>query len=132
MKECKLTTIKEFGDSRGKLAIIDSTNVLNFKPKRMFYIYNVPEGEVRGEHANIDSNFIMVALSGSVEVEVDNGKTKESFVLDRPNKTLFIPNGTWKTMKNFKNNAVLLVIADTDYNKEEYITDYNLFRKYAQ
>ena len=132
MKSCKIIDIPNFGDERGYMSVLDDNQALPFRPKRLFYSYGVPADQVRGKHANIKSNFLMVAVSGSVKVLVDDGKKQESFVLNDPTKGLFIKKGTWKEMSNFSKDAVLLVIADTNYDKSEYITDYDEFKKAAK
>lgn len=129
MKECKLINLPNFGDQRGKMTVLETDKALPFSPKRAFFIYDVPKNQVRGEHANMKTKLIMVAINGSVDVVVSNGSEQETFVLNDPTKGLFLDSNTWKTMKNFSKNAILLIIADTKYDKAEYITDYAKFKE---
>ncbi len=146
MKGYKVIKIPTFANGSGCLSVLeqekDITPVFEgsaelkqaaggFDLKRVFYIYNVREGEVRGEHANRDSRFIMFAAAGSCEVLIDNGAERESVVLGAPDKALFIDRMTWKEMRNFSKDCVLVVLADTPYNEAEYIRDYGEFVKEA-
>ncbi len=117
-------------DDRGSLVVVEKGKHLPFLPKRFFYIYNVKDGKSRGNHANINSKFIMIPMKGQVDVLVDNGKTKKEFHLDDPHKGLYIPNLTWKSMYNFSDDCVLLVVANTVYDGSEYIKQYDDFIKY--
>ena len=130
MKKTKLIDFQYHGDDRGSLVIVEENKNIPFQPKRLFYIYDVKDDKVRGNHANIDSEFVMVAVKGSVVINVDDGKKKSIFKLDDPKKGLYVPKLTWKTMYDFSSDAVLLVIASTLYNKDEYINDYDEFIKY--
>lgn len=129
MKECKLINLPNFGDQRGKMTVLEANVALPFLPKRAFFVYDVPKDQVRGEHANIKTKFVMVAIKGSVDIVVSNGLEQETFTLDSPTKGLFLDSNTWKTMKNFSENAILLIIANTKYDKTEYITDFTEFKE---
>lgn len=120
------------GDDRGSLVIVESNKIIPFDIKRLFYIYDVKDDKSRGNHANIDSEFVMVALKGNVTVMVDNGFEKVEYVLDNPKKGIYLPKLTWKSMYNFSEDAILLVVANTLYNKDEYINDYEQFEKYVK
>ena len=128
-KKVKEIEFQSHIDERGNLIIIEESKNLPFTPRRMFYISNVKDDKTRGNHANIDSEFVMIALQGEVTVCIDDGKVKNEYILNNQAKGLYIPNMTWKTMYNFSSDAILLVIANTLYNKEEYINDYNEFLK---
>lgn len=117
------------GDDRGALVVIEGEKNIPFNIKRLFYIYGVNDNKSRGNHANIDSEFVMVALNGSVNVHVDDGYKKYDYTLNDPKKGLYLSKLTWKCMDNFSKDAILLVIANTHYNKEEYINDYDEFIK---
>lgn len=128
MKECRIIKIPNFGDERGKMSVLEADEALPFSPKRVFYIYDVPANQIRGQHANTKTKFVMVAIKGSVKVTVSNGQEEESFILDNPSKGLFLDSNTWKTMSDFSNDSALLVIASAKYDKEEYITDFEMFK----
>ncbi len=131
-KSTKIINFQLNEDDRGSLVVMESMKQIPFDIKRIFYTYGVKDDKSRANHANIDSEFVMVAVCGSVTVLVDDGKKKEEFVLDDPSKGLYIPNLTWKKMYNFKDNAVVMVIANTLYNKDEYINNYDDFIKYVR
>ena len=126
----RIVRIKTNADNRGALSVIENnTKELPFAVQRMFYIYNVKGEESRGNHANRKSNFLMIALNGRVEVEIDDGTRKTSYVLDRPNIGLRASKMTWKVMRNFSEDCVLAILADEKYDPDEYITDYDEFKK---
>lgn len=129
MKECKIINLPNFDDHRGKMSVLEAEQALPFRPQRVFFIYDVPPDQIRGEHANLKTKFVIVAISGSIKITVSNGKEEESFILDSPTKGLFLDSNTWKTMNNFSKNAILLIIADTRYDKNEYITNFEVFKK---
>lgn len=132
MKRCiKEIDLQFNGDDRGNLVVIEGSEHIPFDIKRMFYIYGVNDNKSRGNHANIDSEFVMVALSGSVKVSIDDGKEKYECILNNPKKGLYLPKLTWKSMSEFSDNAILLVISNTHYNKEEYINNYDEFIDYV-
>lgn len=131
-KEIKLIDFQAHIDDRGSLVVIEELKSIPFSPKRIFYTFNVNDDKTRGNHANINSEFVMVAVKGSVKIDIDDGKKKYSYVLDDPTKGLYIPNLTWKTMSEFSKDAVLMVIANTLYDKSEYINDYDEFIKYLK
>lgn len=119
----KLINFNEFGDESGKLVAIENRKNIPFDIKRTFYIYGIKEGIVRGQHANKISRFVLICLSGSCEVKVYDmeEKIEENFVLDSPKKGLYLDRMIWKDMYNFSKDCVLLVLADSEYIKDEYI-----------
>ena len=121
--------LSKFGDERGFLIPIEQGNNINFDIKRIFYIYNTSPNALRGAHANKFSEFLIIAVSGSCKVLVDDGIKKEVINLDKPNMALYLNKMVWKEMYDFSNDAVLLVISNKKYNKDEYIRDYNSFKK---
>ena len=129
MKECKIINLPNFGDARGKMTVLEAGATLPFHPQRAFFIYDVPANQTRGEHANLKTKFVIIAVKGSVEILVSNGRDEECFTLNNPTKGLFIDSKTWKTMKNFSQDAVLLIIANTKYDQNEYIRNYEEFKK---
>ena len=124
----KVYTLKDFGDERGSLIVIEKDNNVDFEVKRVFYIYGGGDSNIRrGIHANKDSEFLMVVISGSCKVLVDDGLTKEIIELNHPNQALWLDKMVWKEMYDFSKNAVLLVISNQKYNENEYIRDYDEF-----
>ena len=127
MKSYKMINLPSFEDTRGKMTVAEASQALPFTPRRLFFIYDTPADQKRGEHANTKTQFVLIAAKGSVTVDVDDGSRKDSFVLNDPTKGLYLSASTWKVMHSFSPDALLLVVADTKYDKNEYITDYGKF-----
>jgi dTDP-4-dehydrorhamnose 3,5-epimerase-like enzyme len=119
-------------DKRGNLTFIESGNHIPFKIKRVYWIYDVPGGAVRGGHAFKEQKELIVSLSGSFDVVVDDGKEKQVFQLNRSYYGLYIPAGVWRHMENFSTNSLAFVLASTNYDETDYIRDYNYFKTYGQ
>ena len=125
----KLIDIPEYKDSRGGLSFIEN-DVLPFKMKRVFYLYDVPKDSFRGRHAHIEHLTFLVALNGSFEVTlIDTDLNKLIIKLDNPNKGLFIPNMVWHELNNFSKGAVCLVIASDVHKEDDYIREFKEFIK---
>lgn len=122
-----LFELKPFSDEDGFLTVIEEEKQIPFKIKRIFYEYGVKETSLRGKHANKNSQFCLIAVSGSCDVIVDDGKSKTTYKLDNPNKVIYLDKMVWKTMTNFSDNCVLLVLSDCLYDKNEYIRDYDKY-----
>lgn len=116
-------------DPRGSLTFIENSRHIPFDVKRVFFIYDIPSGASRAAHANIELKEFLIALSGSFDVTVDDGKEKRRFRLDRPNIGLYVPNMLWRELDNFSSNSVCLVLASEFYNPEDYHHDYHAFMK---
>ena len=123
----KLIDMKVFGDERGHLISFEKNNNCPFDVKRTFYIFDTVPGIVRGAHANKNSEFVLIAISGSCKIKVDDGKTQEIVELNTPHKALYLDKMLWKEMYDFSYNAILLVLTNTVYDEKEYIRDYNEF-----
>jgi len=123
----KLIDIPKVHDERGFLAVIEK-EAIPFAMKRVYYLYDVPTDSSRGGHAHKQQQSVIIALSGSFEVIVDDGKTKKRIMLNKPNQGLYIPTHIWREIENFSSGSVCLVLASTDYDEGEYIRDYDLFR----
>ena len=131
-KDIRVIKFQSNEDDRGSLVVIEDTKEIPFDPKRIFYSYGVSGDKSRANHANINSEFVMVAVVGSVTVDVFDGYEKTTYVLDDPKEGLYIPNLTWKSMYNFSPDAVIMVIASTLYDRNEYINDYDEFVGYVK
>lgn len=123
----KIINLPKIEDSRGNLTFIEGDNHIPFEIQRAFWIYDVPGGETRGGHAYKNSEEFIIALSGSFDVILDNGKNKISYQLNRSYYGLYVPAGTWRHMENFSTNALALVLSSTLYYKNDYIRDYSDF-----
>jgi dTDP-4-dehydrorhamnose 3,5-epimerase-like enzyme len=118
------------GDASGNLVVIEGKKEIPFDIKRIFYIYGADPSAVRGQHANRNSEFVLININGSSKVRVKDGKgNEEVFILDRPYIGLYIPKMLWKDMYNFSHDAILLVLASEYYDAGEYIRNYEDFEK---
>lgn len=114
-------------DRRGNLTFIEGEKHIPFEIKRTYWIYDVPGGEMRGGHAFKTQQEFIVALSGSFDVVIDNGTSKEVFHLNRSYFGLYVPAGMWRQMVNFSTNSLAMVLASTAYDSNDYIRDYSQF-----
>ena len=113
-------------DGRGNLSVIEK-NILPYKVERIYYLYDVPSDSTRGGHAHIQLQQSLIALSGSFDVVVDDGKNRTILTLNKPNKALYIPKGIWRELENLSSGAVCLAIVSDIYKEEDYIRDYQDF-----
>ena len=128
----KIINLPKIEDPRGNLTFIEEENHIPFKIKRVYWIYDVPGGQVRGGHAFKEQQELIVALSGSFDVVIDDCKQKQTFSLNRSYYGLYIPNGLWREMKNFSTNSLALVLSSTLYNVDDYIHEYKNFLKWLE
>lgn len=129
MELCRLLDFKDLGDERGKLVVIEGEHDIPFEIKRVFYIYGSDPDVVRGKHANKQSEFVLVNVSGKSKIRVTDGVSEYIVELNKPMQGIYIPKMIWKDMYDFSPDSVLLVLTNTHYNKEEYIRDYNEYLK---
>lgn len=127
LNDCKIIELPKINDPRGNLSIIEEFKQIPFKIKRTYWIYDVPGGEHRGGHAYKENCEFIVALSGSFDVVLDNGKEKKTFSLNRSYYGLYVPKGLWREMDNFSTNSLALVLSSTEYDVNDYIRDYEQF-----
>lgn len=125
----KILEFGDMGDERGKLVVVEGAMDIPFEIKRVFYIYGSDSSVIRGQHANRDSEFVLINVSGSSKVRVDNGFEEEIIELNRPRMGLYLPTMVWKDMYDFSEDSVLLVLANTHYDGNEYIRDYDEYLK---
>ncbi|TLD82035.1 WxcM-like domain-containing protein [Helicobacter sp. MIT 05-5293] len=123
----KLINFDFFNDKDSVLVALQKDANCPFEIKRVFYIFDVPQNGIRGNHANRDSAFLLVALNGSCKIKVDDATTQETFTLNNPRQGLYLGKMLWKQMYDFSKDCVLLVLSDCYYNKQEYINDYDEF-----
>ena len=128
MTEPKIIQLPKIMDPRGNLSFFETEKHIPFNIKRTYWIYDVPGGEKRGGHAYKQTEEFVVALSGSFDVILDNGKSRETFSLNRSYYGLYIPKMFWREMCNFSTNSLALIVASTDYDENDYIRDYELFK----
>jgi len=130
MKSAHLINLPKIVDPRGNLTFIESAVHIPFEIKRVYWIYDVPGGETRGGHAFKEQEELIISLSGSFDVIIDNGLTKEKFSLNRSYYGLYIPAGTWRHMENFSTNSLAMVLASTQFDKNDYIRKYDEFKNH--
>lgn len=131
MHNSDLVRVFEFpqrGDDRGHLVIVEGDKDIPFAIKRAFYIYGSEPGVVRGQHANRQSEFVLINVAGKSKVRVKDGEGDEViYCLDRPHTGIYLPKMIWKEMYDFSPDSVLLALASTHYDPDEYIRDYGQF-----
>ena len=125
--KANLIDLPKILDQRGNLSFIEEENHVPFTIKRTYWIYDVPGGETRGGHAFIEQQELIVALSGSFDIVVDNGFRKDTFSLNRSYSGLYVPAGMWRQMENFSTNSLALVLCSTFFDENDYIRDYQTF-----
>ncbi len=128
----QLVELPKFLDKRGNLSFIEEFKHVPFKIMRSYWIYDVPGGEERGAHAYKDNQEFIVSLSGSFDVSLDNGIEKLTFSLNRSYYGLYVPSGWWRTMDNFSTNSFALIMASVPYDADDYIRDYEEFKKWKK
>lgn len=127
--EARIIDLPKILDRRGNLSIIEEENHIPFKIKRTYWIYDVPGGEKRGGYAYRENQEFIVALSGSFDVLLDDGKEQNIFHLNRSYYGLYVPKGFWRKMENFSTNSLALILSSTPFNADDYIYDYEQFKK---
>ncbi len=131
INDCKIIELPKFLDDRGNLSFAENFSQVPFEIKRTYWLYDVPGGITRGGHAEKDNEELVIAISGSFEICVDDGKVSKTFTLNRSYYGLYIPKGLWREIKNFSSNSVALEFGSIAYDEQDYIRDYNEFLKYA-
>lgn len=124
----QLINLPKILDKRGNLSIIEEEKNIPFSIARVFWIYDVPGGEERGGHAYRENQELIVALSGSFDVVLNDGATEKIFSLNRSYNGLYVPKMLWRKMENFSTNSLALVLSSTSYNEHDYIRDYEEFK----
>lgn len=129
INDCQLFELPRFNDPRGNLSYVEQLNHIPFVIKRTYWLYDVPGGESRGGHAYKDNQEFIVALSGSFDVVLDDGKEKRTFTLNRSYYGLYVPKGLWREMENFSTNSFAMILSSTDFDANDYIRNYDEFLK---
>ena len=126
MNKIKFIKIPKIEDKRGNLSVIEK-EIVPFEIKRVYYLYDIPAGAERGGHAHKKLQQFLVALSGSFDVTVTDGITKQRITLSKPYEGLLIENGVWRELDNFSSGSVCLVVASDVFDEEDYIRDFDEF-----
>ncbi|MCD0466207.1 FdtA/QdtA family cupin domain-containing protein [Flavobacterium sp. ENC] len=125
--DIQLIEIPKIQDRRGNLSVIEG-DTIPFASKRVYYLYDVPSGSKRGGHAHKNQKAFLIALSGSFDVVLKDGKSSQIVTLNKPNLGLLIVEGIWRELQNFSSGAVCLVLASDEFDEEDYIREYKNFK----
>lgn len=125
----QLLQFAELGDDRGNLVVVEGNIDIPFEIKRVFYIYDSDSDVIRGKHANRKTEFVLINISGTSKVKIDDGNETTIVELNRPRIGLYLSKNLWKEMFDFSENSLLLVLASEHYDDTEYIRDYDEFLK---
>lgn len=130
--DCSIIELSKIENRAGNITPVTNRENVPFDINRIFYIYDIPGGKDRGAHAHKECHQFLVAASGSFEVELDDGKTKRTVMLNRPYYGLHIPPGVWAAEKSFSSGAICLVLASHKYDEADYIRNYDEYIAYAK
>ncbi|MFW5757430.1 MAG: sugar 3,4-ketoisomerase [Bacteroidota bacterium] len=130
--QTQLIDLPKITDPRGNLTFIEQEEHVPFQIKRVYWIYDVPGGQIRGGHAFKEQEELVVALSGSFDVVVNDGQEEKRYHLNRSYNGLYIPNMLWRHMDNFSTNSVALVLSSTFFHEDDYIRDFELYQKMSR
>ncbi len=128
IQNCKVIDIPKITSERGSLSFLESDKLIPFDIKRVYFTYDIPSGAERGGHAHIHQHEIVVAVSGSFEVLIDDGISKKKIFLNSPDKGLHIVSGIWRELYDFSTGSVVLVMNSGIYEESDYIRDYKSFK----
>lgn len=118
------------GDERGQLIALEEFKDIPFRIKRVYYMYDTEKGIIRGKHAHKNLQQILVCIHGNCKVRLDNGREKKTILLEKPYEGLYVASNIWREMYDFSSDAVLMVLASELYDENDYIRDYDKFRRY--
>lgn len=127
--QVQLIKLPKILDTRGNLTFIESNVHIPFKIKRTYWIYDVPGGEIRGSHAFKKSQELIIALSGSFDIVLNDGKQESKYTLNRSYEGLYVPNLIWKSMENFSTNSLALVVSNIVYDEADYLRNFDEFKQ---
>jgi oxalate decarboxylase/phosphoglucose isomerase-like protein (cupin superfamily) len=125
----KLIDLPKILDKRGNLSFFENNSQIPFEIKRTYWIYDVPGGEIRGSHAFKEQQEFIIALSGSFDVVLNDGRQETIISLNRSYYGLYIPNLYWRKIENFSTNSLALIVSDKGFSNEDYIRDFEEFKR---
>ena len=131
-KHYSLITLPKMFDPRGNLTVAENMKQVPFDVRRVYWTYDVPSGESRGGHAHRQCRELIIAISGSFTVTIDNGQEKLSFHLNHPWQGLLVETGVWRTLDDFSSGAVCLVLASDPFEEADYIREYDEYLEYMK
>ncbi len=127
LQDCRIIELPRMTDPRGNLTFIEAGNLLPFEIKRVYYLSDLPGGATRAGHGHKTLKQLMIAVSGSFDVELDDGRAKKKFHLNRSHRGLYIPPMVWRDIDNFSSGSVCLVLASELFDESDYYRDYEMF-----
>jgi oxalate decarboxylase/phosphoglucose isomerase-like protein (cupin superfamily) len=130
MNNFKLIDLPKILDERGNLSFVEFPKHIPFELKRVYWIYDVPGGEKRGGHAYKKLHEVIIAISGSFDITLDNGSEVQKISLNRSYQGVYVPNNMWRSLDNFSTNSLCLILASDSFCESDYIRDYMEFKKY--
>ena len=128
LDKVQVVNLPKIADPRGNLSFFENNKQIPFEIKRVYWIYDVPGGEVRGSHAFKKSHEFIIALSGSFDVVLHDGNKEKKYSLNRSYNGLYIPSFIWRRIENFSTNSLALIVSDTKYDENDYITNFDEFK----
>ena len=132
INDCRIIELPKFLDARGNLSFAENYKQVPFEIKRTYWLYDVPGGIARGGHAEINNEELIISMSGSFEILVDDGTKQKTFTLNRSYYGLYIPKGLWREIKEFSTNALALEFGSISYDVNDYIRNYDAFLAYSK
>jgi WxcM-like, C-terminal len=129
LEDEKIINLPKILDPRGNLSFLEENNHIPFKIERTYWIYDVPGGEIRGSHAYKENCEFIIALSGSFDIILNDGREEKKYSLNRSYFGLYVPQMLWRRLENFSTNSLALIVASTSYNEDDYIRDFKSFVK---
>ena len=128
MDSAQIINLPKILDPRGNLSFFENSKQIPFDIKRTYWIYDVPGGEMRGSHAFKESHEFIVALSGSFDIVLNDGKNEVKYSLNRSYYGLYVPNLLWRSIENFSTNSLALIVSSIAYDGTDYIRDFDEFK----
>lgn len=129
LEDCRIIELPKIHEPRGNLSFVESNNHIPFAIERVYYVYDVPGGSDRGGHAHKGLHQLIIAMSGSFDITLDDGKGKKKFHLARSYYGLYVCPMIWREMDNFSSGSVLMVLASNKYSEDDYYRNYEDFIK---
>ena len=127
VNDCHIITLDKHHHVKGNISVVENYSTIPFDIKRVYYLYDIPGGESRGGHAHKALYQLIIAVSGSFSVILDDGKERRTFSLNRPYHALYVVPGIWRELDDFSSGSVCLVLASDLYSETDYMRDYNEF-----
>ena len=132
ISQCQLIALPKIQDGRGCLSFVEQGSQIPFEPSRFFYLYEMPEGSVRGGHAHKQCHQFIIGMAGAFDLEIDDGKNKQTIHLSDPATGMHVPPGIWCNLSHFSESSIVAVLASDKYDESDYLRDYDSFLQYKE